>query len=144
LRNTPLAKHTKVGSRLITPLSKLGPVTSVEWARDLLPEHLWLAALAEQFGLETAHHPYNALLDALDEFWTPGKSVCLGMLSDFAFVDTERRSAFLTQHAELVRDAFLEPIGRILGFYPDSPASWLVEVSWLESGGPLSSPWQKS
>lgn len=137
LRNTPLAKHTKVGSRLITPLSKLGRVTSVEWERDLLPEHLWLAALAEQFGLETAHRPYNALMNALDEFWTHGKSVCLGMLSDFAFVDTERRSAFLTQHAELVRDAFLEPIGRILGFYPDSPASWLIEVSWLEAGGPL-------
>ena len=35
------------------PLAAVSPkIEPIDWLRDLLPEHLWLAALADKFGLE--------------------------------------------------------------------------------------------
>ncbi len=135
-KSTPLREHKREGSRLRTPLSQLGMVKTISWERDLLPEHLWLGALAEDFGVDSLPGPYNAMLDAVDEFWT-ADSVCLGLLSDFALINPDNRTNLLKKHGELVRQAFCEPFGRILAFYPECPAAWLVGPRWVEQGGHL-------
>ena len=48
-RHTPLSKHAKVGTALMSPIAGLN-VVPVEWERDLLPEYLWIGALAVTFG----------------------------------------------------------------------------------------------
>jgi len=131
-----LADHRKHGTKLTTPLSDLG-IHQINWDRDYLPEFLWLAALADKFGLDTFHDPYNVFLDAFDEFWKNDKSVALGLISDFALIMGKNRQEFLSQNSDLVSDLFHEPIGRVLAFYPQCPASWLVQQHLIERGGHL-------
>src|SRR5882724_7423397 len=134
-RHTPLAKHKKVGSTLKGPMAGLN-FTPFDWVRDLLPEHLWIGSLALEFGLDRCHAPYRDFLDALDAIYS-GPHVLLGLLSDFEHIPEERRAAFLQTHAELVEAAFVRPVGRLLAFYPDCPAKWLVRPDALADGGPL-------
>ena len=121
--HTPLARHKKAGSRLVPPLAEL-PVELVRWDRNLLPEYLWIASLRAIAPLKELHKPHSAFMDAVDEFWTE-KFPALGLLSDFGYLEASRDD-FLAKHAPLVRKLFLEPFGRILAFFPDSPAHWLV------------------
>jgi hypothetical protein len=128
--------HKKVGSRLLPPLAQGLPVRLFDFERDLLPEYLWLGALVDELGIERAHLPFYELMDALDEVWTD-EYPALGLLTDFGFVAEDRHASFKERHAELIRRTFHDPIGRILAFYPDGPAHWLLNQEALEAGGPL-------
>ncbi|HCX31425.1 MAG TPA: hypothetical protein DHU55_16905, partial [Blastocatellia bacterium] len=57
-RHTPLRSHAKKGSKLVTQLGALN-VTMLDFERDLLPEHLWIASLAAHYGLLKAHRPVS-------------------------------------------------------------------------------------
>ena len=85
---------------------------------------------------QEAHLPFYEFMDAFDEF-CPDKSVALGFISDFELIPSAQRSAFVEQHRELIQAAFIEPIGRILAFYPEHPAAWLVDAQALSEDGPL-------
>jgi hypothetical protein len=86
---TPLASQKKEGSTLRGPLASLSPkIQAVDWLRDLLPEHLWLAALANQIGLDYLAGAYNAFMDAVDAHW-PHDFVALGLISDFGLPATD-------------------------------------------------------
>lgn len=128
-----LGKHSKVGTRLVPPLAKL-PMHMLDFERDLLPEHLWIAALVDQYGMERAHRPFYDLMDALDGIWKD-ELPAFGLLADFGKVADEARAAFKRDHGDLIRGAFHEVIGRPLAFYPDGPAFWLVDQSALEEAG---------
>jgi len=125
-RATPLASHKKRGSKLVGPWSDLN-VTSVEWERDLLPEHLWIASLAVRFGLDVCHKPFSDVLDALDEF-TPGPDINLGLVSDFGRVPPDRRADLLAKYSDLFQAGLMEPCGRWLCLYPDAPTAWLTNA----------------
>ena len=103
----------------------------------MLPEHLWIASLANEYSLEDAHKPFEEFLDALDTVWHDPDDPPIGILSDFALVSPEKRSAFRDNHKELIRRDFLKPIGRILAFYPENPAAWLIDEEFLREGGSL-------
>jgi hypothetical protein len=132
--HTPLKGHKKVGASLIPPLGGLN-VKAIPWDRDLLPEFLWAAALRDLVSPKDLHRPFYAFMDAVDEFWQE-PSPAIGLLSDFGVL-AKQKEAFLAKHAGLVHDLFLEPFGRMLAFFPDSPASWLVADEFLKEGGPL-------
>ena len=131
---TPLVDHVKKGSRLVPPLAQL-PVASVLWDRDLLPEYLWIASLRELVPVERLYEPCYAFMDAVDEFWNE-QFPPLGLLTDFALLQTHQ-DAFLAKHGALVHDLFLVPFGRILAFFPNSPANWLLTDRFLSEGGSL-------
>lgn len=57
-RHTPLAGYIRQGTTLANPILKDVPCTPVPWERDLLPEHLWLAGLADLFGAAIIHEPF--------------------------------------------------------------------------------------
>lgn len=134
---TPLNSQTKEGTRLLGPLAKLTPkIELVHWMRDLLPEHLWLAALANKFGLDYAAKIYNKFMDAVDAHW-PHRFVALGLMSDFGLVPVDERPVFLDKNQEMVDEAFHNVIGRPLSLYPDGPAAWLINQRLLESEGAL-------
>ena len=64
---SPLTSQKKEGSKLRGPLAALTPKFEImDWLKDLLPEHLWLAALADKFGLARMPNPYNDFMNALD------------------------------------------------------------------------------
>lgn len=129
---TPLAKHQKVGSSLATALSRL-PISPLHWDRDLLPEHLWIASLRRLVPEGRIHQPFYAFMDVLDEYWE-AESPAIGFLSDFANLG-DRGPNLIATNERMVRELFLQPFGRILSFFPDSPASWVVTDAFLEEGG---------
>jgi hypothetical protein len=134
-RHTGLAKHSKEGTRLVPPLAKL-PMRMLDFERDLLPEHLWIAALVDIYGIERSHRPFYDLMDALDTIW-PEEGTAFGLLTDFGRIPVEARAGFKYDNADLIRAAFHDPIGRQLAFYPDCPAYWLIDQDALSDGGSL-------
>lgn len=130
-----LGKHSKVGTQLVPPLAKL-PMHMLNFERDLLPEHLWIAALVDQYGVEHAHRPFYDLMDAVDKIWKE-ESPSLGLITDFGRVPLEARAAFKRENEDLIRAAFHEVIGRPLAFYPDGPAHWMVDQRALDEVGSL-------
>src|SRR5712692_6209335 len=134
---TPLKSQRKEGSKLRGPLARLIPkIELVDWSRDLLPEHLWIAALADKFGLDKVSRVYNEFMDALDAHWSQD-FVALGLISDFGLVPNAERASFLEKNRSLIDECFHGPIGRIMSLYPDGPATWLIHRELLESEGPI-------
>lgn len=128
--------HKRAGTKLVPPMLQGLPIVRVEFERDLLPEYLWIAALVDQMGVNGATRPYYGLLDALDTHWQD-EFPPLGLLSDFAMLPPEQRTAFKKEHEAIIREAFHDPVGRILAFYPECPAAWLVDQRLLAEGGAL-------
>ncbi|HOI55945.1 MAG TPA: DUF5677 domain-containing protein [Phycisphaerae bacterium] len=135
-RYSSLDVHRKSGSTLLPRLAD-PKVNLIDFERDLLPEHLWIAALADRYGLDAVHRPYEDMMDAIDTVWPESEPTPIGFISDFGEVPLAKRSSFLQDHAGLVRAAFLEPVGRLLAFYPECPAGWMLDKRFLEIGGPL-------
>jgi len=134
-RYTQIKHHKKRGSKLKTPLTDLNTQT-IAWDRDFLPEHLWIAALAEHFGIESFHNHYNEFLNMVDEFW-PHDFVAFGLISDFGLIPQEARTKMIQKNTDIINELFHVPIARILAFYPDCPASWLLDQRLIEKEGPL-------
>jgi hypothetical protein len=133
-RHTSLSEHRKVGSLLIPPLADTN-LTPLVWDRDWLPEYLWIASLRQLCPVDQLFKPYYTFMDAIAGFWQD-KSIRLGLISDFCYLRSNA-SELMVQHGTLVRDLFLEPIGRMLAFFPESPASWLVSEAFINEGGHL-------
>ena len=106
-----------------------------DWGRDLLPEHLWIAAVIDRFGKEQAYKFYYAFMDAFDEVWPNDGSVALGLLSDFAAIPPSGREELWSRHEDILVTYFHNPLGRVLTFYPAGPAAWLVRPDIIEQGG---------
>jgi hypothetical protein len=117
-RHTGLSKHSKKGTRLVPPLAEL-PVSMLDFERDLLPEHLWIAALVDKYGIERAHRPFYDLMDAVDKIWEE-EGPAFGLLTDFGRVPLGARESLKRENADLIRAAFHEVIGRPLAFYPEA------------------------
>ncbi len=132
--NTPIEKHRRIGKTLIAPLKRgPTPVTTIDWARDLLPDHLWIDSLAHYYG--RAGTEWIALFDEmLDriESRCPAGTCLLGILSDFARVPVELRRQITTEHRDFLDYAFTQCFGKIMGMYPDCPAAWLLPQGWRE------------
>ena len=95
-----------------------------------------IAALAERFGLDSFHNPFYQFMDAVDEYIPSGQQA-VGLISDFALIPEAQRQTFVEKYSAMVKDLFYVPIGRILAFYPESPAGWLISDRHWERNGPL-------
>ena len=123
-RHTPLKQHKRQGSQLKSPLSNIPiEVKLIDWSRDLVPEFLWIGALADQVGLDFVNTYYRKMMDALDKVWTKDNTP-VGLISDFGQIEESQRDIFLRENEELIVELFQEPIGRIFAFYPNCPCSW--------------------
>ena len=136
--HTPLKKHVRSGTKL-KPFHEELPISNVSWERDWLPEYLWIASLREIVPIEKIHQPYYQFMRIASEFVDsvePGQKDMLGLISDFAHLE-RHKDAFFRDHRTEIEQLFLEPVGRILAFFPDSPASWLIDKEFIEAGGRL-------
>jgi hypothetical protein len=132
---TPLKKHRREGSLLKTALSELN-IEAIDWEKDLLPEHLWIAGLADLFNIDNVHHYFYEFMDIMDSY-IPEKQHSIGFLSDFSLIPQDRRDEFKQSKREQIWRLFYKPIGRILAFYPENPASWLLDQEMIQQDGPL-------
>ena len=130
-----LSRHTRKGSQLLPPLAEL-PMKVLEWERDLLPEYLWITSLVIEYPQAPWEALYKAFMDAIDPFF-PTDNMPLGLITDFGLVPESRREEFCSTHKDLVFEAFHKPFGRIIAFYPESPAYWLANQARITDEGPL-------
>lgn len=117
-----------------TPYNNM-PFNIYDWAKDILPECLWIAALIEHFGNKEAHKYYEKFMDVIDDVWPDDTFVAMGLLTDFGVIQDTSREQFWSCHEEIIVECFHEPFARVLYFYPNNPAAWLVREDIIDRGG---------
>lgn len=125
--------HKQFKGKLISPINQL-PIEPFNWDRDFLPEHIWIDLLSvtdvDWFNV------YSKFLDELDEYFPEKQHLC-GLISDFGLIPLDKREEFIENNQQLIFEAFYEPIGRIISFYPESPCYWLLNEKWIRSDSPI-------
>jgi hypothetical protein len=127
---TPLQKLKIKGKVIKAPLSEL-PVQLIKWDRDLVPEFLWIDALAQTYSKKPWANIFGELLDKIDARVTKDMPL-LGLLSDFGRIPIDVRDSIINEHKDFIIYAFAEPIGRMLSLYPECPVLWLIPPDWYK------------
>lgn len=131
-RFTPVAKHRRQGSVLSTVASDLN-MELIDWERDLMPEHLWIDLLADEYQELQWHKIYADFLDKIDSVLEEErKTPFLGFISDFGILTENEKKKFLENHKDFAYEFFFKVIGKPLSLYPDNPANWLILDEWKE------------
>lgn len=121
-----IKKHKTDGRVLRTvPIDMSKKVNFIDWERDLMPEHIWIDLLAEEYKDKPWHKIYEHFLDELENC-AGGSIHPFGLISDFGIVPVEAREKFISSNKDLIYQAFYKPIGGILSLYSDNPANWLI------------------
>lgn len=131
-RFTPIFKHKQEKGTLKTKGSEM-PIEWIDWERDLMPEHIWIDLLAEDNKDKYWHKIYEEFLDRLDScLESERKDPFFGFISDFGELTIAEREKFLSQNKDFIHKYFFLPVGKILSFYPETPANWLVLEEWKD------------
>jgi hypothetical protein len=127
---SPISKHKQQGGVLRTKASELN-FNMIDWERDLMPEHIWIDLLAEEYKKLNWFKIYEDFLDKLDScLEIQPKTPLLGFISDFSVPSEKERTKFISEHREFIYNSFFKPVGKILFFYPENPANWLILEEW--------------
>ena len=127
---TPIDKHKFSGSVLTTQLTDSN-MSIVDWERDLMPEHIWIDLLANEYKQLNWLKIYNDFADKIDaSLEKDHKTPFLGLISDFGMLSDSERSNFLSSNKDFAFRAFFKPVGKILSLYPNNPANWLILDDW--------------
>lgn len=129
---TPIAQHKRRGSVLSTVASDLN-MEMIEWERDLMPEHLWIDLLADEYKKLQWFKIYNDFLDKIDSVLEEKRRTpFLGLISDFGILSENERQKFLEKHKDFAYEFFFKTVGKCLSLYPQNPANWLVLDEWKD------------
>ena len=121
-----LKDHKRVGKELVPPFLAMDvPMTQVFWARDLLPEFLWIDSLVNFYGEAAGAAMFRDFMTAADNYHCDTDRFLDGTMSAFALIAGERRQQFLSDCSLLVRLAVDEPFGEILALLTSSDMAWL-------------------
>jgi len=127
---TPINKQRRLGSELTTPLSDMD-IEAIDWERDLMPEHIWIDLLANEYEKLDWAVIYNDFCDRIDAVLEEERKLpFLGFISDFGMLTASERRNFIEHNKDFAYQFFFNPVGKILSLYPDSPANWLVLEEW--------------
>lgn len=124
-----LKEHKQVKKTLLPPMAQLGVQLS-SWAKDMLPEMLWLDCLLLHYKLNQAGGIFHHTLDIVDEFVSAdSKEVVTGLVSSFALVPVENRAEVRHAiHEEGLDEAvFPEAFRHAIALYEECPMRWLFE-----------------
>ena len=134
-RNTPIKKHQKKRKKLSTQLVAMGSVQQVIWDKELLPEFLWIDALARAYNNKRIWWKiFTKFMDTIDEY-IEEEVLVNGTISDFGKIPPKARDDILKEKYDLIIRDFAEPIGRVLSLYPECPARWLIPEKWRDETG---------
>ena len=110
-------------------------MSPIDWTRDWLPEYLWIELLSQYDKRSDWAALFHAFLDKLEEV-APVGTAFFGLISDFASIPDERRSAFIDANEDLILDAFYKPAANLLNLYPEFPGSWLCDERFARYAPP--------
>jgi Family of unknown function (DUF5677) len=120
--HTALAEHKRDRKKLVTPFNALPNLRPIDWVADILPEHLFTAAMLEEYG-----HPEPAwrVLEALQAF-VPADGFLDGHVSTFGLVPEDQREGALAALARPDVPPLPDELRACLTLYPEGPAVWLA------------------
>ena len=131
-RNTPIKQHRKKGKTLTTQLGAMSNVQQMIWDKNMLPEFLWIDALARSYNDKPIWwRAFTNFMDAVDA-QIDDDLLVTGTISDFGKIPDEAREVILKEQYDLVVANFAEPVGRTLSLYPECPARWLIPRDWRD------------
>src|SRR3989338_1260345 len=110
-RFSSISKHKSDGRMLRTMPADM-KVDPIDWERDLMPEHIWIDLLAEEYKDKPWHKLYEHFLDELES--CAGGMHPFGLITDFGMVPDGARKKFISSKQDLIYEAFYKPIGGIL------------------------------
>jgi hypothetical protein len=68
-KNTPIKKHKKTGQKLSTEFGAYESVRPVIWDKELLPEFLWIDALAQAYNNDRIWWKiFTQFMDTIDSY----------------------------------------------------------------------------
>lgn len=137
-QTSSLAQHRRTKKTLTPPLRSLPkPMTDVMWARDLLPDLLWIVSLLVLHGERDGLTLVKRTLDGLDTY-LPEPAVdeeglergpfLSGTLTSFELMPEDQRTdALAAMRDELIyEDAFPCLFTRAMSKYEPMPGGWLL------------------
>jgi len=131
-----LSAHKKTGARVVPPLLAMEGNKFLNWAKNLLPDFIWMCAHISEDPLKGMYAIRNTL-DAIDDVLSEqGVTVhSYGCLTQFEEFPVTVRSHVLDvlEAQGIYHRAFPEGFAHALGMYPGAPGSWLIEP-WLRDG----------
>lgn len=122
-------KHKIEKKILVAPINRI-PITQINWARDQLPEFLWIEYLRQYYNENVLPELYSDFVEIIGSY-AEEKPTFLGLISDFGRIPEEKKEEILKDHNQLIITAFAEPFGYIIWLYPESPATWLLPDDWI-------------
>ncbi len=118
-----LKHHQRNKKTLKPPLASIPNMQEIDWARDVMPDYLWLASVAEITGDVTAAHKP---LDKLDELIS-NDNILDGRISSFANIPEEKHPEARQILTSTFPYAIHDQLANALLLYPKCPANWLFE-----------------
>lgn len=132
-RQTEVLKgHKKVGTRYLPPFMTYPKFETISWARDMLPELLWLALLSNQQGYRVAVQNAIQLSDIMNTVVEGPRKGGFNLASDFDEVLQGERDEVMSKIDGGLRNSLDSCVGLIAKFYPEFPMKWLVSEKWME------------
>lgn len=121
--HTPLAKHRQNRKKLVAPFNALPNLRPVNWSADILPEHLFTAAMLDEYD-----HPEPAwlFLEALTPFASEGAFLD-GHVTSFASIPKDRHRDALDALGRDGVPRLPDALRAGLALYPDGPLAWLSD-----------------
>src|ERR1051326_2044815 len=115
--HTPLAEHKRERKKLVAPFNALPNLRPINWVADILPEHLFTAAMLEKYG-----HPEPAwhVLEALEPF-VPKDEFLDGHVSSFRLVPEDQREDALAALAHPDVPPLPDELRACLALYLEGP-----------------------
>lgn len=127
IQRSALHDHKRFKKQLIPPFNRLSPQPEqIFWAKDLLPEFLWIDSLTQEYGERAALSVFGEFLSAIDPLVSDSCEVVDGTVSAFGFVPRELRKEFLQTYGGKIEWAVRKPFGAVVGLYPECPMRWLL------------------
>lgn len=140
-RSSSIADHKRVGRQLLPPMLAMGstPVVFMHWARDRLPDYLWVASrlLGGADRLPVAARELDLAHAAIEQdlAGVPSEWVLDGTLTSFEQMPEAARSSLLSaldaagQFESFVPEGFAHAVAQ----YENAPGAWLA-APWAERG----------
>jgi hypothetical protein len=136
--HSTLKEHQRHGSTLTPPLAAIKGMRPYNWARDALPDLLWLCCVISGDRLRGLRVLCDAI-DCIDEvldrerdsgvILRPEDLIVDGTLTSLEAVPSELRAEAidLMESRGVYDQAVPESFAHSLGMYPDAPGSWLID-----------------
>jgi len=125
-RNPVLSDHRKVGNRYIPPFADIGPLNEVSWARNILPEIIWIALFHDAIGHQGGVQLALALARTTCEVTDSEAERDSYLISGFSKLTPQQLSEIVDAlNVRVEISAMRDALRTLVALYPECPLKFL-------------------